>query len=103
MTLLSIPNYSPQAGNLPVLPEGYIGYYESATRQIVFCFGFRERKGRVYLSSERWQPRECSPSRPPLGITPESAEARWLSACWEAALARALTISMENMFTRKRA
>ena len=62
-TLLTIPNYSPQAGKLPALPEGYTGYYQSLTCQMVFAFGFREKKGLVYLSKDGWQPHECSPSR----------------------------------------
>ncbi len=97
-TLLTIPNYSPQAGKLPALPEGYTGYYQSLTCQMVFAFGFREKKGLIYLAKDGWQPHECSPSRLPQVILPGSPEAKWLAACWETALAQAMNVAMENLF-----
>jgi len=97
-TLLTIPNYSPQAGKLPALPEGYTGYYQSLTCQMVFAFGFREKKGWVYASSDGWKAHDCSPSRLPLVIQSGSPEAQWLAACWQAALAQAMNVAMENLF-----
>ena len=97
-TLLAIPNYSPQAGKLPTLPEGYTGYYQSTARQLVFAFGFREKKGWVYASNDGWKAHECSPSRFPPVIRPDSPEAQWLAACWQAALAQAMNVAMENLF-----
>jgi hypothetical protein len=99
-TLLTIPNYSPQAGKLPNLPEGYTGYYQSLTCQMVFAFGFREKKGLLYLSKDGWQPHECSPSLLPQVILPGSPEAKWLAACWDTALAQAMNVAMENLFYR---
>jgi len=97
-TLLAIPNYSPQAGKLPALPEGYTGYYQSLTGQIVFAFGFREKKGLVYISGDGWRPHECAPTRLPQAIPSGSPEAQWLAACWETALAQAMNVAMENLF-----
>jgi hypothetical protein len=99
-TLLSIPNYSPQAGKLPALPEGYTGYYQSMTCQMVFAFGFREKKGLVYLSNDGWRPHECTPTHLPDAVQVGSPEAQWLAACWETALAQAMNVAMENLFYR---
>jgi len=99
-TLLTIPNYTPQAGQLPGLPEGYTGYYQSVTRQLVFAFGLRLKKGWVYASNDGWKAHECSPSRLPPTVQPGTPEAKWLSACWEAALAQAMNVAMENLFSK---
>jgi hypothetical protein len=99
MTLLTIPNFSPQLGKLPALPEGYLGYFQSQRGQLVFVYGLRQRQGLLYASGDGFRPHICSPGQPPRFVQPLSPESQWLSACWETALAQAMNAAMENLFS----
>ncbi len=97
--LLTLPNYSPQLGNLPRLPEGYVGYFESHQHgQMIFAYSLRTRTGNLYVSSMRWRPIPCSPHCLPVEIAKGSPEAQWLTACWESALAISMKAAIENLF-----
>ncbi len=98
-TLLALPNYSPQVGNLPPLPEGYWGYFQSQRRQLVFAYDLRNRAGWVYPSNLRWQPLPCTPSRLPVDLIKDSPEGQWLSACWQSALAITTNMALENLLS----
>jgi hypothetical protein len=101
--LIVIPNYRPQVGGLPpVFPKDYVGYYQSAFQQIIVGIDFRSRTAQVCLSSDGYRPHHCRPGDIPAVIAPDSPEARWLSACWEAANALEMNVALENLFFGKK-
>lgn len=98
--LIVIPNYRPQAGGLPPLfPQDYVGYYQSASQQIIVGVDFRNNTAQVCLSSEGFRPHYCRPGDFPSTIFPGTPEARWLSACWDAAQRLEMNVSLENLFS----
>lgn len=101
--LLSIPNYAPQAGQLPHFKADYLGYYDSGHRQLVFAFRRDLWSANIYISTCGWgQP--CASMhgvRIPPDILFLADEAQWLHACWNAASLRFGRTALENVIERQ--
>ena len=100
--LITIPNHYPAQGALPhISPEQYVVYYDSGQRQLVFVFVRELWMAKVYLSSQPWGSHlEMRDGLLPQNVVLAGDEARWLLACWQAAMWRFNRSALENVMER---